>query len=147
MLFKTIDTVLNAPQPVSLEASPEMCNSFLHFFIDKVATAMALISAPAFDPSDTVPCSVAFDKFESGSLSFLEDLVGHIKPSGSACDAVSPRFFKEVFPSIGQSVLDVINSSLSTGVVPLSFTSTVNNSGIRQLPYCLYINISTYRVT
>lgn len=94
MLFKTIDTVLNAPQPVSVEASPEMCNSFLHFFIEKVATARALISAPASDPLDSAPCSVVLDKFEPVSLSFLEDLVSHIKPSGSPCDAVSlKRFF------------------------------------------------------
>ena len=56
---------------------------------------------------------------------FLEDLVGHIKPSGSPCDAVSPSFFKEVFPSIGQSVLAIINSSLSSGVVPASFKHAV----------------------
>ena len=46
VLFTTIDTVLNAPQPVCTETSPDMCNRFLNFFIDKVATARALISAP-----------------------------------------------------------------------------------------------------
>ena len=71
-MVKTIDTVLNAPQPVSLEASPEMCNSFLQFFIDKVATARTLILSPAPDPSVPVPCSAALDKFEPVSLSFLK---------------------------------------------------------------------------
>ncbi len=112
VLFKTIDNVLNAPQPVSLEASPEMCNSFLHFFINKVATVRTLISTPASDPADPVPCSGVFEKFVSVLLSFLQDLVGHIKPSGSPHDAVSPGLFKDVFPCIGQSVLNIINSSL-----------------------------------
>ena len=34
VLFKTIESVLDSPQPVCTEESPEMCNSFLHFFID-----------------------------------------------------------------------------------------------------------------
>ncbi|XP_034562467.1 uncharacterized protein LOC117829052, partial [Notolabrus celidotus] len=67
----------------------------------------------------------SLDRFESVSLSFLEDLVDHLQPSGSPCDAVSPRLFKEVFPSIGQSVLAIINSSLSSGIVPLSFKHAV----------------------
>ena len=76
VLFKTIVTVLNPPQPGCTEASPEMCNSFLHFFIDKVTTVRALISTPASDPSDPVPCSAVFDVFEPVSLKALEDVCG-----------------------------------------------------------------------
>ena len=102
-----------------------MCNSFLHFFIDKVATARALITTPASDPSDHVLCSAVFDVFEPVSLMALENVVGQIKPSGSPCDTVPPHFFKEVFPCVGQSVLAIINSSLSSGVVPQSFKHAV----------------------
>ncbi len=66
-----------------------------------------------------------FDEFEPVTLSLLEDVVGHIKPSGSPRDAVPPHFFKEVFISIGQLVLAIINSSLSSGVVPVSFKHAV----------------------
>ncbi|CAJ1051395.1 uncharacterized protein LOC117829052%2C partial [Xyrichtys novacula] len=102
-----------------------MCNSFLYFFIEKVVTARSLISASASDPSVPVPCSAVLDRFEPVSLSFLEELVGHIKPAGSPCDVVPPRLFKEVFPCIGQSVLAIINSSLSSGVVPPGFKHAV----------------------
>ena len=51
----------------------------------------------------------------------LENMVGQIKPSGSPCDTVPHHFFKEVFLCIEQSVLVIINSSLSSGVVPQSF--------------------------
>lgn len=91
VLFKTIESVLGSPQPACTEESPEMCNSFLQFFIDKVATARALITTPASDPSDPVPCSAVFDLFESVSLMALEDVVGQIKPSGSPCDTVPPH--------------------------------------------------------
>lgn len=55
MLFKTLNVVL--PQSACFEASPEICNNFSHFFIDKVVTTRALISAP-------VPCPGVFDQFE-----------------------------------------------------------------------------------
>ncbi|KAL6459500.1 hypothetical protein MHYP_G00329720 [Metynnis hypsauchen] len=118
VLFKTIDSVLKAPQPICLEASPEMCNNFLHFFIDKIVTARALTTVPASDPSYSASCLAEFDRFEPVTLSYLEDVVGHIKPSGSLCDVMPPHFFKEVFQSIGQQVLAIINSSLSSGIVP-----------------------------
>ena len=124
VLFKTIETVLNPP-PAWVHRGIPWYNSFLHFLIDKVTTARSLISTPASDPSHPVPCSAVFDLFEPVSLKAIEDVVGQIKPSGSLCDTVPPHFFKEVFPSIGQSVLAIINSSLSSGVVPQSFNQAV----------------------
>ena len=66
-----------------------------------------------------------FKEFNTLTLSQLEELVSHIKPSGSPYDAVPPHFFKEIFSSIGKSVLTIINSSLSSGVVPVSFKHAV----------------------
>lgn len=50
--------------------------------------------------------------------SVLQLVVEHLKPSGSTHDAVPPRLFKEVFSTVGPSVLAVVNSSLILGVVP-----------------------------
>ena len=81
------------------------------------------MAPPASAPH--VICSAVLDLFEPVSLMALEDVVGQIKPSGSPCDTVPPHFFKEVFPCIGQSVLAIINSSLSSGVVSQSFKHAV----------------------
>uniref|UniRef100_A0A3B3WL78 Reverse transcriptase domain-containing protein n=1 Tax=Poecilia mexicana TaxID=48701 RepID=A0A3B3WL78_9TELE len=97
----------------------------MRFFIEKVGSTRALITAPDSDPSISVPCSAAFNQFEPVTVSLLEDVVGHIKPSGSPRDPVPPRFFKDILPSIGQPVLAIINSSLSSGVVPASFKHAV----------------------
>ncbi len=59
------------------------------------------------------------------TLSVLHEIVGNLKPSGSPYDAVPPRFDKEVFPTVGPSVLAVVNSSLSSGVVPENFKHAV----------------------
>lgn len=41
------------------------------------------------------------------TLSILADLVGKSKPSGSPQHAVPSHLFKEIFPSIGQLVLNI----------------------------------------
>lgn len=55
------------------------------------------------------------------SLSQLKDIVAYIKHSGSSCDVIPSTLFKEVMDSIGPSVLSIVNSCLSTGIVPSSF--------------------------
>ena len=57
VMFKVINSALNAPQTVGLEPSPAMCENFLQIFIDKVASLQALVSPPAIDPSVLVPCA------------------------------------------------------------------------------------------
>lgn len=58
-------------------------------------------------------------------LCLLKDTVGLLKPSGSSNDAISPRFLMGVFPTVGPSVLMLINSSLVSGIVPRDFTHAV----------------------
>ena len=121
VLFKVINSALNALQTVGIEPSPSVCENFLQFFIVKVTATRALISLPAYDPSVFVPCSAVFDSFEPVTLSFVQETMGHLKPSGSPNDPVPPQLFKEVFPTVGPFLHNIINSSLSLGVVPVNF--------------------------
>lgn len=77
---------------------PPKCNNFLQFsFSDKVVITRALIPTTASYPSGPVPCQAVFEKFAPVTLSLYEDVVGHIKPSGSPCDGVppTPTFLRE----------------------------------------------------
>ena len=65
------------------------------------------------------------DTFEPVTLLFVQDIVKHLKPSGSPADIVPSRLFKEVFQTVGPSLLEIINSSLSSGVVPKNFKHAV----------------------
>lgn len=85
VLFKVINCVLNAPL-TGIEASPAVCKNYLHYFTDKVTSTRALISPPASDPSVFVPCSPLLDTCEP----FVQEIVGHLKPSGSPDDTVPP---------------------------------------------------------
>ena len=60
-----------------------------------------------------------FAQFEPVSLSILQDTVS--QPSGSPADVIPPRLFKEVLATIGPSVLEIVNSSLSSDTAPGDF--------------------------
>ena len=122
MLFKVINSVLNAPL-TGTEASTAVCENVLHYFIDKVTSTRALIPPPASDPSVFVPYSVVLYKFEPVTLPFVQETVGHLKPSGSPNDTVPPQIFKQAFPTVGSSCLTIIN--LSSGVVPANLKHAV----------------------
>ena len=68
--------MLNAPQ-TGIEASPAVCENFLHYFIDKVTSTRALVSSPLSDHSVFVPCFAVLDTFEPVTLPFMQGIVGH----------------------------------------------------------------------
>lgn len=58
-------------------------------------------------------------------LSCLETIVSQFNPSGFPNDAVPPILTREVFPSEVPLVVAVMNSSLSSGMVPQQFKHAV----------------------
>ncbi len=66
-------------------------------------------------------CSAALTQFEPVSLATLTEIVGRMKPTNCQLDIFPSRLFKTVFNIIGPSILSIINGSLVSGVVPLSF--------------------------
>lgn len=63
---------------------------------------------------------------------FLQDIVKHIKPSGSPCDPIPPHFLKEAGSGVGQSILTIVNSSLLSGDVPVSFMHAMIQSLLKK---------------
>lgn len=95
----------------------DVCKDLFHYFVDEVESIRSLIPDSTFDRSVSVSCLPVFDQFEPISLPFLENVVGHMKPTGSPVDPIPASFLKNVLPS-GASVLAVINSTMTTSIVP-----------------------------
>ena len=131
--FYTINSVPNFPQSFSLEPSLAVCERFLNFFVDKVASAQALISCPSYDPSTPAAGDDHFDHLEPISLSFLTMVIDHLKRRGSPTDTIPPRLFKEVRSTIAPSLLPIINSRLDSGSVTGAFKSAVVQPIINKL--------------
>lgn len=86
-LFKTICCyVLEVPNSTGLDASPEICEQFLHFFHDKIESTRACISQPYNEPSVSLTCTSVFTHFMPVSLSILNYTLNHMKLSGSPAD-------------------------------------------------------------
>uniref|UniRef100_A0A8C6ML89 Reverse transcriptase domain-containing protein n=1 Tax=Nothobranchius furzeri TaxID=105023 RepID=A0A8C6ML89_NOTFU len=124
VLFNVLDNVLNVDQPAEIEISQGLCESFLTFFIDKIVSIRAQIPACPLQVSARC-CPSTFCQFEPLTLECLWEIVEPLKPSGSPTDVIPPRLFKEVFSSVGPWVLNMVNSSLSSGVVPESWKHAV----------------------
>ena len=56
-----------------------------------------------------------------------------MKLSGSATDALLPLLLKDVLPSVGSYILDIINSSLTSSVVPVAFKHVVVQPLIKRI--------------
>ncbi len=59
------------------------------------------------------------------SLSELNDLVKHVKPSACPLDVVPTRLLKETMPTVGPFISSIINSSLISGLVPAYFKTAL----------------------
>lgn len=79
-----------------MTSSVHLCEDLL-LFIHKVV----------YDSSLVVPPAAAFEKFVAGTGSWLQKVVGQVTPSGSPTDPVPAGLLKEVFSSVGPSVLAV----------------------------------------
>lgn len=118
VLFKTISSVFNPNPSTSLEMTSATCEKFLLFFNDKVAGIRANICSTSSLITMATRCTAVFSEFESVTLSVVTGVINKLKPSTCSTDPVPPRFFKEVWETIGLSVRDIINGSLMSGVVP-----------------------------
>ncbi|XP_073786402.1 uncharacterized protein [Danio rerio] len=125
VLFSTINTILQPVVSPSISSSVDTCEKFLHFFADKIVGIRAQISPVVRVSTISVAPLKNLASFIPVSLSQLNDIVAHMKPSGSSCDVIPATLFKEAMHSIGPSVLSIVNSSLSTGIVTSSFKHAV----------------------
>jgi len=107
VLFSTINAILNTPQATCLEPSVELCEHFLHFFIDKIEAIRSNISPPLSFLSVSSECSAVFEQFVPVSLVSLREIFGEMKLSSCCLDIVPPRLLKDSFDAIGPIILSI----------------------------------------
>lgn len=119
VLFNVLNSLLNPRVNSPVVPSPNLCDNFLNFFINKVSSLRPGYTnvMPTFDPAP-VPCPAVLDQFEPVSLHSLSDVIKRLRPTNCPTDSIPSRLLKEVFDSVGSCVLQLINTSLSTGQVP-----------------------------
>lgn len=99
-----------------------LAREFYHFLWIIIRTH---IIPPSVHRSVLATCLAVFNQFEPVSLSLLKDVINQMKPSTCPTDVVPPRLLKGIFDTIGPVVQEIINRSLTLGVVPLDFKHAV----------------------
>ncbi len=118
VLFNTINTVLNPCSTVLADASISTCESFLHFFVDKVTTVRQLARSTSNADLSTAPaCSAVFDQFEPVSISALKKAVLQMNPTNCPSDIIPTKLLVEVFNIVRPPLLIFVNSSLRSGSI------------------------------
>lgn len=121
VLFKVIDTVMNPPSFHFIDASQEMCEKFLIYFNNKVKEIRHQITPPTRILHASRDIQNYFSHFQPVSMTFLSQLISQMKSATCSLDFIPTKFLKEVFNTIGPSILLIINSSLASGTFPSIF--------------------------
>ena len=129
-LFHTVAKLTQKPQSVS--CAPFKANDFLDFFCNKIDGIRIKINSLASSskfakkyPAADSQLVLALKTFENISLEIQTKIVSSSKPTTCVLDPFPTKLFKELWPAVGPTVLNIVNSSLMTGVVPASLKSAV----------------------
>ncbi|CAL9708038.1 unnamed protein product [Knipowitschia caucasica] len=122
-LFSTVNKLLKPPDNITQSFTTEKCNIFLTFFkskIDNIHQQLTKTPAPVIpDPS---PRTVSpLSHLSPISEPDLQKLFTNIKFSTCPLDPIPSSFVKSCLPSLSPLILEIINSSLTSGTVPPAF--------------------------
>ena len=131
-LFDTVAKMTRKPSAVL--NSPFTSNDFLTFFTKKIdGIRDEILNSLANKGSDPSPQQASgalettsvLSQFETVSIDNFTKIVLASKSTTCLSDPLPAKVVKELFPILGPTLLNIVNTSLSTGVVPSAFKTAV----------------------
>lgn len=131
-LFATVDRLTNPPVHVAPEfLSTKACNEFASFFTDKIHTIRQAVCASIpstgrmLSPYPLKVNSNIMTQFYPVNHKNLEDIIQHLKSSSCCLDILQTGFFKNVSHCMASELLQIVNTSLLSGVFPQALKTAV----------------------
>lgn len=130
-LFATVDKLTNSPTQLPQEfLSVEKCNEFASFFHQKIENIRVSISATLScnATSSTPPHRhnlASLPEFSAIDIHTLEKTVSQLNSSTCCLDTLPTSFFKSVLSCLASELLQIVNSSLMSGVFPTALKTAV----------------------
>lgn len=117
ILFDTINKIVSPSSPQATVSSKSACNDFLHFFVNKIRDVRINIS-PSLSQISACDLSPAhcWSTFTPVTLHDITSLLHSLNPSSCPMDVVPTVIFVQAFDSIGPCIVEMLNTSLLTGV-------------------------------
>uniref|UniRef100_A0A3B1JQH4 Reverse transcriptase domain-containing protein n=1 Tax=Astyanax mexicanus TaxID=7994 RepID=A0A3B1JQH4_ASTMX len=132
VLFTVVDRLTNSPIYMAPElVSTERCNEFAKFFNTKIHNIRQAISTslstkePMCSPKPCKSIIVNMCQFSTINEEVLIDTVSHLKSSTCSLDTLPTKFLKNVFYSISEDILQIVSTSLMSGVFPNALKTAV----------------------
>uniref|UniRef100_A0A8C6LQ04 PLA2c domain-containing protein n=1 Tax=Nothobranchius furzeri TaxID=105023 RepID=A0A8C6LQ04_NOTFU len=123
--FQRGDLLEKKPAMDMVRLQGALCNEFQNFFLHKIQEIRTSFSYSGWVTCVEPHCPPSFSCFAHVTHSSLVDLILTMKPSGSPEDSLPPRLLRDVLPAVPPAVLDIVNSSFSSGVFPAGFKNAV----------------------
>lgn len=120
-LFTTVDRLTNPPPQTAPDLlSTAKCNEFATFFCNKIDNIRQNISvkqkvAPLPQRKNPITIMTQFEKIDQNRL---EELIQHLKTTSCCLDTMPTFFLKKVYSCLANDLLQIINSSLQSGIFP-----------------------------
>ncbi|KAL2095649.1 hypothetical protein ACEWY4_007797 [Coilia grayii] len=147
VLFSTIEKVLN-PAPVcdmlSLATTPK-CEEFAEFFTNKILAIRAeIIRDPNYLQDAPIKEPPTLQTFSAITEDDLYKLIKHSKRSTCSLDPIPTFLMKNNFNYISTPLLQIINTSILTGIFPSAFKTAVVKPLLKK-PNLDYNTLNNYR--
>lgn len=113
---------------VKFDNDKSIANNLNEFYIESVNEIRQTIIVPntMMDPSDIIPEMDNIFKFNQVTLDELKQILMSFNNKFNKNDLLNVRVLKDIFDAIGYFYLDIINTSLNSGVFPNELkTSTI----------------------
>uniref|UniRef100_A0A8D3DAW3 Reverse transcriptase domain-containing protein n=1 Tax=Scophthalmus maximus TaxID=52904 RepID=A0A8D3DAW3_SCOMX len=130
--FTTVDRLTNPPVSVVPELlSTRACNEFASFFIDKILKIRQAVSASTSGTGHVLSgCPlkinlITMTQFCPINHKNLEEIIQHLKSSSCCLDILPTGFFKNVSNCMASHLLQIVNTSLLSGVFPQALKTAV----------------------
>ncbi len=101
-----------------------LCENFLKYFVDKI-TGLSFPPITVITDSSIFSFAQLSSSSLSGYISHLSDIVKQLRPTNCPLDSIPARLVKDVFDTVGPSVVSLVNTSLSSGCVPAVFKHAI----------------------
>ena len=130
-LFNTVASLTRQPPPEN--NSSFTADDFLHFLNGKISCIRDEIGShllrkgpePSSSPVRILDETLTLWNFESISLDVFSRIVLSSKPTTCLYDPLPTKLIKVLLPILGTPILNIINRSLSSGIVPNTFKAAV----------------------
>jgi hypothetical protein len=130
-LFKVIDDLTNPSKSLTLpshEDKKDLANSFSNYFTSKIEKIRLDLSGPNTTmgvDEDQQVCPTSFSTFSAVTESEVSKLIKKAPNKSSSLDPIPTWLLKNCTDELVPSITEIINTSMSSGVVPTSFKTAM----------------------